>query len=129
MQTRELIVIIMWAGQFFNELLNWLIKRAIKQDRPIRKSTLTVNILVQWCHFIESIGNGYGFPSSHSQYMAYFATFLICHLYYRHRFPSTGYPVVDFIWRMMIYFGLLGWAGLVAYSRYASRLSVVKTFL
>jgi len=100
-QTRELLIITMWAGQFFGELLNWLIKRAIKQDRPI-----------------QSIGNGYGFPSSHSQYMAYFTSFLLCHLYYRHRFSSTGYPVLDFIWRMLVYVGLLGWAGLVAYSRY-----------
>jgi dolichyldiphosphatase len=127
-QTREFLIIAMWAGQFFGELLNWLIKRAVKQDRPIRKSPLTVNILIQWCS-IESIGNGYGFPSSHSQYMAYFTSFLICHLYYRHRFSSTGYPVIDFIWRMMVYVGLLGWAGLVAYSRYASRSPMVKTCL
>ncbi|KAF8963458.1 hypothetical protein BDZ97DRAFT_1919884 [Flammula alnicola] len=100
-QTREFLVIVMWAGQILGELLNWVIKRAIKQDRPI-----------------ESIGNGYGFPSSHSQYMAYFASFLTCHLYFRHRFSSTGYPVLDFLWRMIVYAGLLGWSGLVAYSRY-----------
>ncbi|KIM44955.1 hypothetical protein M413DRAFT_367393 [Hebeloma cylindrosporum] len=100
-QTREFLVIVMWAGQLFGELLNWVIKRAIKQDRPI-----------------QSIGNGYGFPSSHSQYMAYFASFLACHLYFRHRFASTGYSFLDFLWRMMVYAGLVGWSGLVAYSRY-----------
>jgi len=100
-QTRELLVIVMWAGQLFGELLNWVIKRAIKEDRPI-----------------QSIGNGYGFPSSHSQYMAYFASFLVCHLYFRHRFSSTGYTFLDFIWRMTVYTALLGWSGLVAYSRY-----------
>ncbi|KAF8809502.1 PAP2-domain-containing protein [Phlegmacium glaucopus] len=100
-QTREFLVITMWTGQFLNELLNWVIKRAIKEDRPI-----------------QSIGNGYGFPSSHSQYMGYFTSFLMCHLYFRHRFSSTGYPVIDFIWRIVVYVGLLAWAGLVAYSRY-----------
>ncbi|KDR80758.1 hypothetical protein GALMADRAFT_241192 [Galerina marginata CBS 339.88] len=100
-QTREFIIIVMWAGQLFGELLNWIIKRIIKQDRPL-----------------QSIGNGYGFPSSHSQYMAYFATFLMCHLYFRHRFSSTGYVAVDFLWRMLVYAALLGWSGLVAYSRY-----------
>ncbi|KAF8159431.1 hypothetical protein B0H34DRAFT_782183 [Crassisporium funariophilum] len=100
-QTREFLIIVMWAGQLFGELLNWLIKRAIKQDRPI-----------------QSIGNGYGFPSSHSQYMAYFASFLVLHLYFRHRFSSTGYAIIDFLWRLIVYSALLGWAGLVAYSRY-----------
>lgn len=61
--------------------------------------------------------------------MAYFTSFLICHLYYRHRFSSTGYAVIDFIWRMMVYVGLLGWAGLVAYSRYDSHSPKLKTHL
>ena len=120
----------MWAGQLGGELLNWLIKRAIKQERPMRKSSLMkqpINILAQWCPLIASIGNGYGFPSSHSQYMAYFTSFLMCHIYFRHRFSSTGYPVIDFIWRMVVYVGLLVWAGLVAYSRYACRSPLVKS--
>ncbi|KAF8868536.1 hypothetical protein CPB84DRAFT_1695971, partial [Gymnopilus junonius] len=97
-QTREFLIIVMWAGQFLGELLNWIIKRAIKQERPL--------------------GNGYGFPSSHSQYMAYFASFLMCHLYLRHRFASTGFGFLDFMWRMTVYTGLLVWTGLVAYSRH-----------
>jgi len=100
-QTREFLVITMWAGQLFGELLNWVIKHSIKQDRPI-----------------ENIGNGYGFPSSHSQYMAYFTSFLVCHLYSRHRFSSCGIPALDFLFRVAVYVALLAWAGLVAYSRY-----------
>ncbi|ESK96462.1 pap2 domain protein [Moniliophthora roreri MCA 2997] len=100
-QTRELLIIVMWAGQFANEGFNYVLKHIIRQDRP--------NDLV---------GNGYGFPSSHSQYMGFFSTFLICHLYYRHRFTSTGYPLVDILWRFMIYVGLISWALGVAYSRY-----------
>jgi len=30
----------MWAGQFFGELLNWIIKHAIKEERPIRESSI-----------------------------------------------------------------------------------------
>lgn len=118
-QTREFLVIVMWAGQIFGELLNWVIKRVIKQGRPIRAAFTTIS----WFHaediFSEDIGNGYGFPSSHSQYMAYFASFLMCHLYFRHRFSSTGYSFLDFLWRMTVYVALLGWSGLVAYSRCA----------
>jgi len=33
-QTRELTVIIMWAGQLLCEAFNWILKRAIKQERP-----------------------------------------------------------------------------------------------
>lgn len=52
--------------------------------------------------------------------MAYFATFLVCHLYLRHRFSSSGYALLDGLWRVVVYAGVLAWAGLVAYSRYAS---------
>lgn len=100
-QTREYLVIVMWAGQLAGEAFNWILKHIIKEDRPM-----------------ESIGNGYGFPSSHSQYMAYFASFLICHLYFRHRFTSTGHRVIDQLWRATVYLGLTAWSGAVAYSRY-----------
>ena len=42
-QTREFLVIVMWAGQLFGELLNWVIKRAIKQGRPIRAAFTTIS--------------------------------------------------------------------------------------
>lgn len=69
---------------------------------------------------LESIGNGYGFPSSHSQYMGYFTTFLTCHMFFRHRFATSGFGVFDQLWRICVYAGLLGWAGAVAYSRYVA---------
>jgi dolichyldiphosphatase len=117
--TREYLVIIMWAGQLFGEGLNYLIKHIIKQDRPHRKC-LMILLLTAWAHLrlvLERVGSGYGFPSSHSQYMGYFATFLICHIYCRHRFASTGWKLIDQLWRLVVYAGLLGWAGAVAYSR------------
>ncbi|KAF7430930.1 hypothetical protein PC9H_006645 [Pleurotus ostreatus] len=34
-QTRELTIIVMWAGQWACEGLNWVLKRAVKQQRPV----------------------------------------------------------------------------------------------
>ncbi|KII85923.1 hypothetical protein PLICRDRAFT_178228 [Plicaturopsis crispa FD-325 SS-3] len=101
-QTREVVIIEMWAGQLLCEGFNWVLKRAIKQERPPQEIAL----------------HGYGFPSSHSQYMGYFAAFLICHLHFRHRFASTGSRILDRAWRLIIYLALSAWAGSVAYSRY-----------
>ncbi|KAJ8094599.1 hypothetical protein PM082_010605 [Marasmius tenuissimus] len=100
-QSRELLIIVMWAGQLTNEVLNYGIKHLIKEERPT-----------------DMVGNGYGFPSSHSQYMGYFSTFLILHMYFRHRFSSTGYPILDRAFRALVHLALLAWAGGVAYSRY-----------
>ncbi|KAI0046977.1 PAP2-domain-containing protein [Auriscalpium vulgare] len=99
--TREVTVINMWAGQFLCEAFNWGVKRLIKQERPV-----------------DSVGNGYGFPSSHSQYMAYFATFLVLHLHFRHRFVSMGSTAVDRLFRLTLHAAFISWAGVVAYSRY-----------
>ncbi|KZP19354.1 PAP2-domain-containing protein [Athelia psychrophila] len=100
-QTREITIITMWAGQLACEGFNWILKRAIKQERPV-----------------ESLGNGYGFPSSHSQYMGYFAAFLFCHMYFRHRFESSGYPMLDAAWRGLVYTAIGAWSLAVPYSRY-----------
>ena len=140
--TREVIVIEMWAGQLACEGLNWILKRLIKQERPLgtsrpycrfldcSHSSPTIDLLSLWNVvvldsnwfelFFESSdthGHGYGFPSSHSQYMAYFSTFLILHLHFRHRFTSTGIPILDSLWRIAVYSGLVLWAGVVCYSR------------
>jgi len=100
--TRELTILIMLAGQVLSEASNYLLKHVIKQPRPNA-----------------DLGDGYGFPSSHSQWMAYFATFLICHVGYRHRFIPTGNKFVDLLLPLAVALGLIAWAGGVAYSRYA----------
>ncbi|TFK60238.1 PAP2-domain-containing protein [Pluteus cervinus] len=99
--TREYIILVMWAGQFFGEGLNLVIKRLVKQDRPF-----------------EHLGSGYGFPSSHSQYMGYFTTFLLTHIYFRHRFTPTGTPILDKLLHISVPAVLLLWTSGVAYSRY-----------
>ncbi|KAG7093741.1 hypothetical protein E1B28_007392 [Marasmius oreades] len=100
-QSRELLIIIMWAGQLTNEALNYFIKHIIREDRPTNM-----------------VGNGYGLPSSHSQYMGYFSSFLILHMFYKQRFASSGYPLLDRTFRASVYLILLAWTGAVAYSRY-----------
>ena len=50
--------------------------------------------------------------------MAYFSSFLICHLYFRHKFSSTHSITFDYIWRVTVYISLLTWTGIVAFSRF-----------
>jgi len=97
---REMTVINMWAGQFCCEAFNLVLKRMVKQGRPP-----------------DSVANGYGFPSSHSQYMGYFATFLILHLHFKHKFSSHG-SSDSTGFRAWAYIAIIAWAVIVAYSRY-----------
>lgn len=76
-------------------------------------------------HTLDDLGDGYGFPSSHSQWMGYFASFLILHFTVRHRFVPTGYRLLDYASIIVLYSGILGWAGAVAFSRYVSASTVV----
>ncbi|KAH9930348.1 uncharacterized protein B0H18DRAFT_994557, partial [Fomitopsis serialis] len=85
-QTRELLFIEMWIGQMLCEAFNWVIKH-YRGDREL--------------------GEGFGFPSSHSQWMGYFATFLICHL----TFATNSYPQAG----VACPCGLVAWAIAVAY--------------
>lgn len=91
----------MWAGQMLCEAFNWVLKHIIQEERPNY-----------------DLGDGYGFPSSHSQWMGYFATFLLCHFSFRHRYISTGSVVLDFAWKLVLYAGIVFWAGAVAFSRF-----------
>lgn len=50
--------------------------------------------------------------------MAYFATFLVCHVRFRHRFAPTGNKRVDVFLSLVVVLGLIAWAGGVAYSRW-----------
>ncbi|KAI0091537.1 PAP2-domain-containing protein [Irpex rosettiformis] len=99
--TREIIFFEMWAGQLACEAFNWVLKHIVKEERPNG-----------------FFGPGYGFPSSHSQWMGYFAAFLICHFTFRHRFTSTGSRLLDYTRDFLLYSFILTWAGAVAYSRY-----------
>ncbi|CAO3565444.1 unnamed protein product [Mortierella alpina] len=91
--TRDLTPLLMLVGQLLNECTNAVLKRLVKQARPT-----------------EYLGDGYGMPSSHSQFMAYFATYMVILMYRMGSSPGAVSPhVVTFV--------VLIWSTLVIYSR------------
>ncbi|KAF4978113.1 hypothetical protein FZEAL_5445 [Fusarium zealandicum] len=70
--TREVEVALMFVGQLACEGLNFALKRLIKEERPRR------------IH-----GKGYGMPSSHAQFVAYWSVSLALFLLVRHRPPRV----------------------------------------
>ncbi|KAI1631417.1 PAP2 superfamily protein [Biscogniauxia mediterranea] len=71
--TREIEIALLFAGQLACEALNFALKRLIKEERPRRMN-----------------GKGYGMPSSHAQFVTYFAISMTLFLLLRHRPPSPG---------------------------------------
>ncbi|KAG0303772.1 hypothetical protein BGZ98_006300 [Dissophora globulifera] len=89
--SRDLKPTVMFAGQIVNEVVNQVLKRLVKQARPT-----------------EYLGDGYGMPSSHSQFMAYFAVYTMILMY-----RSTP----DFLMPHIVSTAVFVWAALVVYSR------------
>ncbi|EOO01526.1 putative dolichyl pyrophosphate phosphatase protein [Phaeoacremonium minimum UCRPA7] len=71
--SREAEVALMFAGQLGCEAVNFILKRIIKEERPPK---------------IQITGKGYGMPSSHAQFVAFWAVSLTLFLLVRHR-PSA----------------------------------------
>ncbi|KAF9363504.1 Dolichyldiphosphatase 1 [Mortierella sp. NVP85] len=123
--TRDLSIILMLAGQFLNECVNYVLKRVIKQERPTTGTKINNPIhhcLISWIvlgavtdlalsisvgRLDLGLGEGYGMPSSHSQFMAYFATYMILLMH-----GSSGS-----ISPHLISLGVAFWSILVIYSR------------
>ncbi|KAK2781357.1 hypothetical protein FQN52_001650 [Onygenales sp. PD_12] len=99
--TREAEVLLMFAGQMLCEAINFALKRWIREERPP-----------------QMYGNGYGMPSSHSQFVAFFAVSLTAFLLLRHVPDTTsGYAPSTFPQRAALsVLATLG-AALVAASR------------
>ncbi|KAJ5545500.1 hypothetical protein N7461_007804 [Penicillium sp. DV-2018c] len=99
--TREVEVIMMFVGQMASEVLNWTLKRVIKEERP------------QGIY-----GKGYGMPSSHAQFMTFFSVYLTLFLLFRHSQASaSSYPNVAVLLRILVMLGLCIGAAAVAASR------------
>lgn len=74
--TREFEILLMFAGQMGCEALNFALKRLIKEERPK-----------------QMFGKGYGMPSSHAQFVAYFSVTLMLFLLFRHTPPKQATPL------------------------------------
>ncbi|TAQ85207.1 hypothetical protein B7494_g6468 [Chlorociboria aeruginascens] len=72
--TREIEILLMFGGQLACEALNFALKRLLKEERPSRMH-----------------GKGYGMPSSHSQFVAFFSISLTLFLLFRHQ-PKRPTP-------------------------------------
>lgn len=66
--TREVEIALLFGGQLSCEALNLILKRTIKEHRPATHQ-----------------GKGYGMPSSHAQFLSFWATSLSLFLLLRHR--------------------------------------------
>ncbi|KAJ3102365.1 Dolichyldiphosphatase 1 [Phlyctochytrium bullatum] len=111
---RDLVIFWMFLGQLLNELTNYVAKKTIKQPRPTSKLEAVDFLLIGpvWMLMMDVadfLGKGYGMPSSHAQFMAYFAVFFSLHVWMRVRIPRVWKVLTILIW-----FGI---AALVAYSR------------
>ncbi|KAH7152399.1 hypothetical protein B0J13DRAFT_619960 [Dactylonectria estremocensis] len=106
--TREVEVALMFAGQLACEAINFALKRLIKEERPRR------------IH-----GKGYGMPSSHAQFVAFWCVSLALFLLVRHRPPKVLPGRVDssvhqpwsFVERLAISAAGVAIAGATAWSR------------
>ncbi|KAK0546377.1 hypothetical protein OC861_004706 [Tilletia horrida] len=101
---RELTFINALLGQLGCEAVNWGLKRLIRQPRP---------------H--DHIGDGYGFPSSHSQFVGFFAAFFVCHFVLHHpppRKPRTLINTMRRIEHAIAIALIVVLSALVCYSRY-----------
>ncbi|KAF7552572.1 hypothetical protein G7046_g7373 [Stylonectria norvegica] len=86
--TREAEIALMFAGQLACEALNFALKRLIKEDRPRR------------IH-----GKGYGMPSSHAQFVAFWSVSLALFLLVRHS-PRMGRLGADRPWTVLERLGI-----------------------
>jgi dolichyldiphosphatase len=92
----------MFTGQMACEVFNLILKRILKEERPIQMH-----------------GKGYGMPSSHAQFVAFFSTSLALFLLFRHtpKPATTSHTPYSMAERVGLSFLAIVGAGLVACSR------------
>ncbi|KAI9650039.1 hypothetical protein NHQ30_000052 [Ciborinia camelliae] len=102
LSTREIEILFMFGGQMGCEALNFMLKRLFKEARP------------KLMH-----GKGYGMPSSHAQFVAFFSLSLALFLLFRHvpKRASPSHTPLSLGARCALSGVAVGNAGLVAWSR------------
>ena len=81
----------MGVGQFCCEVLNFMLKRIFKEERPPRECCSSLrqgDSVTDGYDRTEMNGKGYGMPSSHAQFLFYFATSVSLFLLLRHKPPA-----------------------------------------
>jgi len=109
----------MFAGQMGCEALNFALKRIIREERPKRRwavVTLGMHMLTKVGN-PEMFGKGYGMPSSHAQFVAFFAIYLSLFLLLRHTPDVGNSQAYGLVIRAILGLGLCLGAGAVATSR------------
>ncbi|KAH6626210.1 hypothetical protein B0J18DRAFT_134854 [Chaetomium sp. MPI-SDFR-AT-0129] len=79
--TREAEVLLMFLGQLACEAVNFILKRLIKEERPKLFTDAAGGA---------AAGHGYGMPSSHAQFVFFWAVALTLFLVVRHRPVKLG---------------------------------------
>ncbi|KAJ3017488.1 hypothetical protein HKX48_003516 [Thoreauomyces humboldtii] len=113
---RDLATCLMLTGQLVNEGVNFVAKKVVKQARP---TAVMAEFPTLACAHTEYLGNGYGMPSSHSQFVAFFAVYASIYAIRKLHFTSS-------IWKALIHSSVTSMAGLVAFSRYTIPRSFVS---
>lgn len=86
---RDFEPVIFTVGQLSNELINQVLKRVIKQERPLYNGTISLvfngaNISDDnMQENISSLRVSYGMPSAHSQFMGFFVSYLVLNMWFR----------------------------------------------
>ncbi|KAL6453896.1 CAX4 Dolichyldiphosphatase [Candida maltosa Xu316] len=79
--TREIEPVIIVAGHLANEVLNKIIKMAVKSPRPTFHRNFGID---------SKYGLTYGFPSAHSQFMGFFVGYYICIILFKIPMSKQG---------------------------------------
>ncbi|KAH0947309.1 hypothetical protein HN011_002494 [Eciton burchellii] len=96
---RDLHTIAFFIGVIINNCINFVLKHTICQARPIKRDGLYTE---------------YGMPSTHAQFMWFFAAYATLFIYFRLNYNCT---IFEKFWRMMVAIGCIILAVLVTYSR------------
>ncbi|XP_022085409.1 dolichyldiphosphatase 1-like [Acanthaster planci] len=102
---REIHTITFLCGILFNEFVNWITKHIIKEPRPARGNQ-------------EMLFSEYGMPSSHSQFMWFFAVYVVLFIYVRlglQQHSSTS--LLELVWKHCLAIGTTVLALIVSFSR------------
>ncbi|XP_014228490.1 dolichyldiphosphatase 1-like [Trichogramma pretiosum] len=98
---RDLHTIAFFGGVTANEIINFLLKHTIQEARPMRR---------------DGLYSEYGMPSTHAQFMWFFATYMTLFMIFRSH-QNNNISLSERFWRLLTMGICIGFAILVTYSR------------